>query len=176
MACTRSGVSIETPYRYWCLPISTSSNLSSRTQPYRVRDLLLLCHEQQIPHVKPFGVTGLEDRYLRVLPSINGLHPFGCLHRNALPILVFAYLNVLKFVIPNPALSGEGSAFVMPRTADPSHEAVRDDRFRGYIFAGITEHKWLAPVRVSPSKRLTDTGVCLFQRPQICHPEPSLIG
>jgi uncharacterized protein (DUF1778 family) len=71
MTHTRLSVSIETPHQYWRLHIPSSSNLSSRTQLYRVRDLL----------------------------------------------------------------------FVMPRTADPSQKAVRDDRLKGCSLAGIAGDK-----------------------------------
>jgi hypothetical protein len=49
-----------------------------------------------------------------------------CKASKQIQVALFADAAILKFVIPNPALPGEGSAFFMPRTADPSHEAVRD--------------------------------------------------
>ena len=54
----------------------------------------------------------------------------------------------------------------MPRTADPSLKAVRDDRFRGCLWAGVAEHKWL--------ERRTDASVCLFQPLPLVIPNPAL--
>jgi hypothetical protein len=58
------------------------------------------------------------------------------------------FLLILKFVIPNPALSGEGSAFCGTQRksneeADPSREAVRDDSYKECLLAGIAGHKCL---------------------------------
>jgi hypothetical protein len=50
----------------------------------------------------------------------------------------------------------------MPRTADPSHEAVRDDKLRACLLVGMTANKWLARVRVSPSKTRAGAGVYVF--------------
>jgi hypothetical protein len=42
-------------------------------------------------------------------------------------VLVLKYFIHPKIVIPNPALSGEESAFSWRNETDPSHKAVRDD-------------------------------------------------
>jgi hypothetical protein len=91
----------------------------------------------------------------------------------------FSFATVRKFVIPNPALSGEGSAFlVASRTADPSRKAVRDDRLREWIQAGIAWHKLLAPVRAFPSKLTSGAGVYVFTggRKPITAPPPHAIS